>query len=165
MNPSRPDVVFDCNVFLQAISRANGPASQALRLVERSVVTLHVSKPIIRELRAILAYPEIRERNPQLTDDVVTTFVNRLLFRGILSREVPSVFTLSRDPDDAPYVDLAAAVSADYLVTRDRDLLDLATDHSIEAKEFRQRFSGSSILDPVDFLNEMRRRFPDARPE
>src|SRR5689334_547254 len=104
MNASRPDVVFDCNVFLQAVSRAEGPAAQALRLVERNVITLHVSKAIIRELRAILAYPEIRERNPQLTDDAIEAFVKRLLFRGVLVREVPPVFTFPRDPDDAPYV-------------------------------------------------------------
>jgi hypothetical protein len=34
MSDSRPDVVFDCNVFLQAIARAGGPAAEALRAVE-----------------------------------------------------------------------------------------------------------------------------------
>lgn len=42
MTRSRPDVVFDCNVFLQAISRVNGPAAQSLRLVEQNAITLYI---------------------------------------------------------------------------------------------------------------------------
>jgi predicted nucleic acid-binding protein len=78
---------------------------------------------------------------------------------------VPHVLDVPRDPDDEPYLDLAAAVEADYLVTRDQDLLSLNTDHSIEAKQFRQRLPKLSILDPVEFLTEIQRRFPDAAAE
>src|SRR5437763_325787 len=113
MNPSRPDVVFDCNVFLQAISRLNGPAAQALRLVEQNAVTLYLSKAIIREFRRTLTYPEIRRKNPQVTDEVIDTFLARLSFRGVLLRHVPHVFDYARDPNDEPYIDLAAAVNAD----------------------------------------------------
>jgi predicted nucleic acid-binding protein len=83
---------------------------------------------------------------------VVDRFIAQLLFRGQLRRNVPHVFSLPRDPKDEPYIDLAAAVSADYLVTRDKDLLSLATDHSIEAKQFRQRLPGIKIMNPVDFI-------------
>ena len=162
MNPSKPDVVFDCNVFLQAISRANGPAAEALRLIERNVVSLHLSRPILRELRRALAYPEIRQRNPHVTDEVIGAFLARVSFRGVLLRDVPHVFDFPRDRDDEPYIDLAAAVAADYLVTRDLDLLSLATDRAIQAKQFRQRFPNLSVLNPVDFLNELRQRMPDA---
>lgn len=79
MNQFRPDVVFDCNVFFQAISRAYGPAAQALRL--------------------------------------------------------------------------AVAVAADFLVTRDNDLLSIATDHSIDAKQFRQQLPLLRIVTPVEFLS------------
>jgi putative PIN family toxin of toxin-antitoxin system len=151
MKQSRPDVVFDCNVFLQAISRVNGPAAHALRLVEENAVTLHLSRAILRELRRTLAYPEIRQRNPHVTDEVIDSFITRLLFRGVLLRNVPHVVEHPRDPKDEPYLDLAAAVNADFLVTRDNDLLYLTTDHSIEAKQFRQRFPAIKILTPVDF--------------
>src|SRR5258708_2502386 len=140
MNPIRPDVVFDCNVYLQAISRVNGPAASALRLLEGNRITVYLSRPIVREFRRTIAYPEIRQKNPQLTDQVVDQFLSRLLFRATLRRNVPHVFDYPRDPADEPYIDLAAAVDADFLVTRDKDLLSLASDHSIEAKQFRQRF-------------------------
>jgi putative PIN family toxin of toxin-antitoxin system len=152
MGVLRPDVVFDCNVFLQAITRATGPAAHALRLVEQGAVTLHVSRPVLRELRLTLAYPEIRQRNPQVTDEVVDRFIALLLFRGQLHRTVARLFPFPRDPKDEPYIDLAVAVGADYLVTRDKDLLSLATGHSMEAKQFRQRLPGIKIVNPVDFI-------------
>src|SRR4051812_15396958 len=113
MNPSRPDVVFDCNVFLQALTREDGPAAEALRLVERNAVTLHVSRGILRELRQTLAYPEVRRRNPHVTDESVEAFLTRVEFRGSLHRNVPHTFSYSRDPKDVPYLDLALFASAD----------------------------------------------------
>ena len=52
----------------------------------------------------------------------------------------------------AAVINLAAAARADYLVSRDKDLLSLATDHSLVAKQFRQRFPKIRIVTPVDFL-------------
>jgi len=155
MNPLRPDVVFDCNVFLQAVARVSGPAAEALRRVERNEVTLYLSRPILRELRTVLAYPEIREKNPHVTDPLVQEFLERITFRGVLIRDIPHVVRFPRDPHDEPYLDLVAAVQADVLVTRDRDLLDLATDHAVEAKEFRQRFPFLKVVDPVVFLRAL----------
>jgi predicted nucleic acid-binding protein len=62
----------------------------------------------------------------------------------------------SADPTDEPYLDLAAAVKADYLVTRDEDLLTLMTGHSAFCKEFRQKTRPLAILDPVMFLEALR---------
>ncbi len=153
MNLLRPRVVFDCNVFLQALTRRSGPAAEALRLIEANRATLYLSRMILRELRTVLEYPEIRKKNPHVTDVVVAEFLEHVAFRGVLVREVPRAIQFSRDPDDEPYLDLVAAVKADYLVTRDGDLLSLTTDYSNEAKEFRQRFPSLKIVTPVGFLN------------
>jgi putative PIN family toxin of toxin-antitoxin system len=152
MNPSRPDVVFDCNVLLQAATRAGGPAAAALRLMDANRIALHLSKPILREFRRTLEYPEIRSRNPNVTDEHVEEFIAHLLFRGVLCRVVPKILDLPRDPNDEAYLDLAAAVEADYLVTRDNDLLSLPSEHTVEAKAFRQRLPKTRIVTPVDFL-------------
>lgn len=154
MNIPRPEVVFDCNILLQAIARQRGPAAECLRLVEQNRATLFLSKPILREFRKILAYPDIRERNPQITDAVINEFIAKLLFRGILVRNVPHAIDFSRDPGDEPYLDLAVATNADDLVTRDKDLLSFADEHTIEAKHFRQRCPTLRIVTPNDFLAE-----------
>jgi predicted nucleic acid-binding protein len=87
-----------------------------------------------------------------VTDELIAAFLARISFRAVFVRDVPRVFDHPRDPKDEPYIDLAAAVEADHLVTRDNDLLYLTTDHSIEAKQFRQRFPSLRVLTPVDFL-------------
>lgn len=153
MSLLRPDVVFDCNVLLRAISREHGPAARALRLVDQNLISLHLSRPILREFRRTIVYPEIRQRNPHVTDETIGVFISHLLFRGKLHREVPHIFEYPRDPSDEPYIDLAAVCAADYLVTRDKDLLSLATDHSIITKQFRQRFPTLRILDVEAFLD------------
>ena len=53
---------------------------------------------------------------------------------------VPAIFTLIRDPDDEPYLNLAIAVSAEYLVTRDNDMLDLMKDPEFRTNIPRLRF-------------------------
>ncbi len=74
---------------------------------------------------------------------------------------MPHIFDFERDPNDEPYLDLSAAVSADYLLTRDADLLSLATDHTIEAKQFRRRLPKLFVLNPVDFITDIRRTLPN----
>jgi predicted nucleic acid-binding protein len=69
---------------------------------------------------------------------------------------VPEVFKLERDPKDERYLNLALASSASYLVTWDRDLLDLMDDEA-----FRLQFPQLTILEPPALL----RWFPPAPAE
>lgn len=62
---------------------------------------------------------------------------------------------LPRDPKDEPYLNLAVAAQATFLVSRDLDLLDLIKDAA-----FRQRHPDLNILDPPAFLAEMARQQP-----
>jgi len=73
--------------------------------------------------------------------------------------EVPRVFTLERDPKDEPYVNLALATGAQYLVSRDRDLLDL-----MSVADFRQRYPALNILDPPAFLRALAEQEQPAPP-
>jgi predicted nucleic acid-binding protein len=70
--------------------------------------------------------------------------------RAVALTEVPRDFVLARDPKDEPYLTHAIASEANYLVTWDRDLLDLRGDEG-----FRQRFPTLTILDPPIFLREL----------
>ena len=149
---ARPRVVLDCNVLVQAISNAAGPGGRCLQLLEQGVIGVYVSRAALKELRLVLNYPSVRQKLPDLNDALIETFTQRLSFRATLVRHVPHVFDYPRAHQDEPYIDLAAAADADYLVSRDRDLLALATDHSILGKQFRQRFPRLLVLNPVAFL-------------
>jgi predicted nucleic acid-binding protein len=65
---------------------------------------------------------------------------------------VPHVFDFPRDPDDAHYVDLAVAVDARLIVSRDKDLLSLRDTATAEGLDFVTRFPSLSILTPPEAL-------------
>jgi uncharacterized protein len=152
----RPRVVLDCNVFVQAVRNGDGPAAEILRLLERNVIEVCVSRAVLKEVRAVLRYPEVREKLPHLDDQRSEAFIQRLTFRATLVRRVRRVFDYPRARQDEPYIDLAVATKADFLVSRDKDLLSLATDYSSIGKRFRQMLPGIRVLNPVAFLERVR---------
>lgn len=149
--------VFDCNVHLQAAAREKSVAAECLRLVEKDAVKLYLSEEVFGEIEDVLNRPEIRAHFQSLTDEIVEAFLLRLRKNSEIIRQIPKRFSYSRDPDDEPYINLAAETQADYLVSRDKDLLDLMTAYTTEAKEFRQRFRPLRVIEPLEFLNEVRK--------
>jgi predicted nucleic acid-binding protein len=74
-------------------------------------------------------------------------FLQRVQAKALVINAVPKLITHPRDPDDEPYLNLAIVAGARFLVSRDKDLLDLMSD-----ADFRGRSPGLVILDPVAFL-------------
>ena len=149
--------VFDCNVHLQAASREKSIAAECLRLVEKGLVRLYLSKEILVEVEDVLNRPEIRNHFQTLTDEIVEAFLMKLRKTSQIIHRIPKKFIYSRDPDDEIYINLAVEVKVDYIVSRDNDLLDLMTDYTTEAKEFRQRFYPLKVIEPLEFLKEVRK--------
>jgi putative PIN family toxin of toxin-antitoxin system len=115
--------------------------------VDEDRVTLFVSPAILAEVRDVLTRPKIQRKFPLLSASWVATFVGNVERKAVLLPESPQAFPLTRDPKDEPYLNLALAAKAQYLVSRDLDLLDLMTDEN-----FRQRCPDLTILDPPAFL-------------
>lgn len=143
MTPPIP-AVFDCVVFTQALINPYGPAGLCLAAAQKGRVRVFVSNHIIEEIR------ELPTKQPA-TLGVTAERVDRLMFDiakyAELFENVPGSFTYARDPDDAPYVNLADAANARFLITRDRDLLDL-----MQSDEFGLRFPRLQIIEPPAFL-------------
>jgi len=104
-----------------------------------------------------LTRPTIRSRYPELTDEIVEDYIKALRSIAEITSEVPKRFSYPRDIDDEPYLNLAIETEANYLVSRDKDLLDLMTGHDDESKRFRQRFRSLTVIEPIEFLKEVRR--------
>jgi len=150
---------------LQAVARKTGPAAACLRLAEEGFVHLVLSEQILIELSGVLRRPAIRSRYPELTDEIVEDFLKGLRSTAEISGEVPKRFSYPRDIDDEPYLNVAIATEANYLVSRDKDLLDLMTGHDSQCKEFRQRFRSLTVIEPVEFLKEVRRYQTEVEPD
>ncbi len=151
----RDRAVFDCMVFLQGAMRATGPAAACFGLVDKGVVELYISAELLVEVKDVLARPRLQRRYKALAPANVEKFLAEVESKSILITDVPAVFSYARDPKDELYVNLAVAAGARYLVTWDKDLLDLADQGKAAAKEFCQRFPGLTILDPPAFLREL----------
>lgn len=153
--PEKCRTVFDCNVLVVAAARDKSHARACLRLAEFGYIELFVSRAGLAELEDVLNRPALRQYFPSLTDEVVQAFLARLCETARFLRAVPKRFSYARDVDDEQYVDLAAAVDAHFIVSRDKDLLSLNTGHTTECKEFRQRFRPLRVLEPLEFLKEV----------
>jgi uncharacterized protein len=151
----RPRVVFDCMIFLQATASESGPAATLLRLVDRNVVSLFVSHEILGEVRDVLSRSKVRTKNPDITSERVDSLITRVSEKAAIIDAVSQHFSYVRDPRDEKYINLAIEVKADYIVSRDRDLLDLMTGHTDECKDFRRRFRSLKVIGPVEFLKSV----------
>jgi putative PIN family toxin of toxin-antitoxin system len=145
-------VVFDCMIFLQALISEKSIAFRLFENLEKNLFTLYVSNETISEVKNVLNRSYIRAKNPQITDENVEIFLSRFLKRSVLLKSVPPKFKYSRDPKDEIYINLAIEAEGDYLISRDRDLLDLMTDISIVGKEFRQKSRPLKIIEPIEFF-------------
>jgi putative PIN family toxin of toxin-antitoxin system len=152
--PMKPGVVFDCVVCLQGAAREAGPAGACVRLMRDGHVTVYVSRSTLAEVSEVLNRSKSRQRFKTLTPERVEAFLQALQSAAVLVDLVPQTFTCPRDPDDEPYVNLALAAGASYLVSWDNDLLDLMEENP-GGVAFRGRFPGLRILTPVAFLREL----------
>ena len=89
--------------------------------------------------------------------DLPGEFLAALGKRTVEVATVPRLFPFGRDPKDEPYINLAIAASARYLVSRDNDILALADVSTPDGERLRRLAPELRILDPVSFLSDIRR--------
>jgi hypothetical protein len=89
-------------------------------------------------------------------NELVERFLVALSKRALTTPEVPRVFRYQRDPKDEPYINLAIAAGAGYLISRDTDVLDLASPGDPDGVRLRRHAPRPQILDPVSFLADIR---------
>lgn len=121
-------------------------------MVEQGAADLFISKATLSELRAVLGYTRVRALIPTLSDKIVQTFLQRLVYRATVVRRVKKLMELPRDPKDQIYIDLAGSARADYLVSSDMDLLSLMSDHTAVGKKFRRITRPLHVVTPPELL-------------
>ena len=149
--------VFDAGVVLQATLNPDGPGGQSLRLMDSGIIKTYHSPHTRDEVVDILYRPGLRRKYGRLTDSAAEIMLWRL---DTYAKMIPHVFRslpYPRDPKDKPIINLAIQEKADYLVTRDRDLLDLA-----DSRDFRLLYPFLRIVTPQDFLDAIAAAEPEA---
>lgn len=144
--------VFDCNIFLQSLLNPNSIAAKCVETVRSGKVKLFVSKDTLAEVRDVVLRPNILARLPDVAAAQIEAFIEDISSLSTLIRSVPKSFKFQRDPKDEIIINLAIACKAEYIVSRDKDLLDLMSGFTDDCKEFRQRFRPLKIVKPLEFL-------------
>jgi putative PIN family toxin of toxin-antitoxin system len=123
VSASPPRVVLDTNIVLSALVFGGGAAGVVRHAWQNGVITPLVSTATARELLRVLAYPRFRlseiDQESLLADYLPQAQVVHV-------PDPPPVVPDCRDPADLPFLHLAAAGRARWLVSGDGDLLSLA---------------------------------------
>ena len=104
-------------------------------------VNLYTAEEILQEIRhVLLEKPHIRNRYTY-SSDTVEVFIGYLTDISTVVTQLPEIRVIERDPKDDMIIACAVAASANYIISRDRDLLDLGNYQQIQIvtpKEFMQ---------------------------
>lgn len=119
----RPRAVVDTNLVVSALVFVRGKTFELRTGWQAGRFDPLVSRSTATELLRVLAYPKFQlseaERGDLLADYLPYCTTVRM------PSKLPAV-PACRDPFDVPFLELAIAGNADYLVTGDKDLLSLA---------------------------------------
>lgn len=153
-------------VFVQAASRPAGPAFACFEMLQTQSVELCLSPQILFEVGEVLVRPQLRQKFPLLTSERINTFLGEIQSIATMLPTPPKKFPLSRDPKDEPYINLAIAAGAAYLVTwNEKHLTYLMHGDTPEGKDFCRRFPGLKIVNPPVFLRETRSKVRATNPD
>ena len=122
--PTPPRAVLDTNLVLSALVFSGGRLVVLRRGWQSHRFTPLVSKATAGELIRVLAYPRFRLSREE-REDLLSDYLP--FCESIEVPSPPPPTPPCRDPFDVPFLELAVAGAADFLVTGDQDLLSLAS--------------------------------------
>lgn len=141
-------VVLDTTILVSAFLRyVPGAASyEVLRFAEDENCELYLSEGILDETARALLASQRNRRIYTYGDEDVVAYCQALTRLGRIVADVPDIRGVVRDPNDDMIVACAVAAGADYIVTRDKDLLALGA------------YDGIAMIKPEAFLAIRRAR-------
>lgn len=128
-------IVLDTNVLVAGLLSPFGPPAQVLQLALAEKVLLCHDVRILTEYRDVLARPRLG-----LEQEHVIAVLDFLEYVGELATSTPWPLDLP-DPDDAMFLEVAAAAGADHVVTGN-------VRHSPPRKR-----RGLSVVTPSEFID------------
>ncbi len=131
-------IVVDTNQFLSVFVFRGQLMKLVFELVLDEKIDLYVSPALKDEVLEKLNFFGV---NTQIQNDVMS-FIDE---KGILVTPTVQV-DVSRDPEDNFMMELAEEAQADYLITRDKDLLEI----------HRGEWKDTKIIRPEEFLSLLR---------
>jgi len=134
-----PRVVLDTNLVLSALVFANGRLAALRHAWQGGKCVPLVSKATAAELIRVLAYPKFK-LSDQDQQELLADYLP-----WCATVRIPNPPPNCRDPFDQPFLQLAVAGKADYLVSGDQDVLTLAGEFKCPIVTAEQFFEALSL--------------------
>jgi uncharacterized protein len=129
-------VIFDTNVLISAILRPHSTPGKAVEYALSAEWQIIASNESLNEFETVALLSKFdRYASTQKRGVFVRDFAEVVLIIPIVR-----TITICRDPKDNKFLELAASGGAHYLITGDKDLLEL---HPLE---------GTDVVTPLQFL-------------
>jgi putative PIN family toxin of toxin-antitoxin system len=114
-------IVLDANIFISA-SFWGGKPYDVFERVAEGTDSLFVTTDVLEEIESALRKPKF-----SAYEDLINTAVMNIqkLSRKVAVSPQSRVSGVCRDPKDDKYLECAIAAKADYIISGDKDLLDL----------------------------------------
>jgi len=130
-------IVVDTNVLVSGIFWRGFPR-RVLDLWGKALIEVLISESVLTEYVRVIERLSIQEGRPEVAEEW-----ERFITENAVVVDAPSLSTICRDSDDNKFIDCAVAGKASYLVSGDKDLLDL-----------KEAF-GVPIISPSRFLKKV----------
>lgn len=143
MNANTIKVVIDTQIFLRAaINRQSLPGKLVFDMRGRYILV--TSPQMTAEIVDVLSRPELRAKFKTLNDATLNAILVRVADAEVI--EVTNIEAISRDSKDDIFLACAKASRANFLVSEDKDLLDLKV------------YEGILIIDALAFLRVLQQQ-------
>lgn len=134
-------IVLDTNVIVSGLLQSKGNPAQVVALVLAGAVQACHDRRILAEYREVLVRPRFRFDPAQVRE-----VLDKIETDGLAIDASAQTSLGLPDPDDEPFLAVALAASADFLVTG----------NLVDYPENRRR--GCAVLAPAEFLEHWRSR-------
>ena len=149
-NSEKLNVVFDSVVLVSAFVTGEGVARAFL--VQCTLETnLYTAEEILQETRQVLLERDHLRKRFAYDEVDVNEFIETFRDECTVISPLPELHVVVRDPQDDMIISCAVVADADYIVSRDKDLLDLGAYREI------------NIVSPEVFIQLLRERTDDVK--
>jgi putative PIN family toxin of toxin-antitoxin system len=155
-------VVFDCNVYAQALLNPDGPSGACLQAMIDRPGRLLVSNWVIREIGELPN--KVSLRSLRMSEERIAGVIAALGDAAVKIDKPATLFEHPIDEDDAAYINLAIEGAAEVIVSRDKHLLNLMNPAKPWSADFRARFPQIRVMSPEAFLEQLRAESGDLGP-
>jgi putative PIN family toxin of toxin-antitoxin system len=131
-------VVVDTNVLVSGAIQKKGFPYKVVKAWEDDVLALVTSGPLIDEVDKVLHYDKIRVRYSLKGEEIKQILLNLMRYSIFISNP-PKLNVIKEDPSDNSILAAAIGGKADYIISGDSHLLNLAV------------YKGISIVTPKEF--------------